>query len=115
VAVLPIVSRDDLAKVARGIRDTLINEGIVAVYDDNGTIGARYAKWDSLGTPLAVTVDADTLKDNSVTVRDRDTRMQVRVGMGELVNVIRELVKGKPINELARERNLPLITRGGRQ
>jgi len=115
VAVLPIVSRDDLAKVARGIRDTLINEGIVAVYDDNGTIGARYAKWDSLGTPLAVTVDTDTLKDNSVTVRDRDTRMQVRVGMGELVNVIRELVKGKPINELARERNLPLITRGGRQ
>jgi len=111
VAVLPIVSRDELTKVARDIRISLVNEGITAVYDDGGTIGARYAKWDSLGTPLAVTIDADTLKDNTVTVRDRDSRAQVRVKIQDLVPVIRDLIKGKSINEVAAERNLPLIVR----
>ena len=111
VAVLPIVSRGELIKVAKDIRMNLINEGITAIYDDNGTIGARYAKWDSLGTPLAVTIDADTLKDNTVTVRDRDSRAQIRVKIQDLVSVIRDLLKGKPINEVAAERNLQLIVR----
>ncbi|ABW01182.1 glycine--tRNA ligase [Caldivirga maquilingensis] len=111
VAVLPIVSRGELIKVAKDIRINLINEGITAVYDDGGTIGARYAKWDSLGTPLAVTVDADTLKDNTVTVRDRDSRVQVRVKVQDLVSIIRELLRGKSINEVAVERNLQLIVR----
>ncbi|WP_291766663.1 glycine--tRNA ligase [Caldivirga sp. UBA161] len=111
VAVLPIVSRGELIKVARDIRMSLINEGITAVYDDGGTIGARYAKWDSLGTPLAVTIDADTLKDNTVTVRDRDSRAQVRVKIQDLASIIRDLLKGKPINEVAAERNLQLIVR----
>lgn len=112
VVVLPIVSRDDLSKVAKDVRNLLINEGIVAVYDDNGTIGARYAKWDSLGTPLAVTIDADTLKDNTVTIRDRDTRAQIRVKISDLLDVVKELVRGKSINDVAKERGLPVITRG---
>jgi glycyl-tRNA synthetase len=57
-------------------------------YDTSGKIGKRYRRQDSIGTPFCVTVDFDTLEDESVTVRDRDTMEQVRVKISDLVNYL---------------------------
>ena len=57
-------------------------------YDTSGKIGKRYRRQDSIGTPFCVTVDFDTLEDESVTVRDRDTMEQVRVKISELANYL---------------------------
>lgn len=111
IVVLPIVDRDDLAKVAKEVRSMLIEEGFVVAYDDKGTIGARYAKWDSLGTPFAITIDTDTLKDNTVTIRDRDSREQIRVSISDVPRITRELLKGKDMRQIAHENGLTLITR----
>ena len=53
-------------------------------YDEAGSIGKRYRRQDEIGTPYCVTIDFDTLEDNCVTVRDRDTMEQVRVNINEL-------------------------------
>jgi glycyl-tRNA synthetase len=62
-------------------------------YDDAGSIGKRYRRHDEIGTPYCITFDFDSLEDNSVTVRDRDTMEQVRVKMDDLVNYINEKIK----------------------
>ena len=110
--VLPIVRRAELVKLAREVWRSIVEEGFVAFYDDDGTIGARYAKWDSLGTPYAITVDAQSLSDNTVTVRDRDTTAQVRVKISEVVDVLRALIKRQDFLKVAEERGLRIITRG---
>ena len=58
--------------------------------DLSGSIGRRYRRQDEVGTPLCVTIDFDTLDDDAVTVRDRDTMEQVRVPIGDLVDVVRD-------------------------
>ncbi len=62
-------------------------------YDEAGSIGKRYRREDEIGTPYAVTIDFDTLEINTVTVRDRDTMEQVRVGIEELEFWIEERIK----------------------
>ncbi len=57
-------------------------------YDDSGSIGRRYARADEIGTPFAVTIDYDTMKDDTVTIRDRDTTKQERVKIKDLVKFI---------------------------
>ena len=59
-------------------------------YDETGAIGKRYRREDEIGTPLCITVDFDTLEDETVTVRDRDTMEQIRLPIAELVNYIQE-------------------------
>jgi glycyl-tRNA synthetase len=56
------------------------------VWDDNGNIGKRYRRQDEIGTPQCVVIDFQTLEDNTVTVRDRDTTNQVRVPITDLLN-----------------------------
>lgn len=60
------------------------------LYDESGSIGKRYARADEIGVPFAVTIDYDTLKDDSVTVRNRDTTKQVRVKIKKLAEFLRE-------------------------
>ena len=62
-------------------------------YDETGSIGKRYRREDEIGTPYCVTVDFDTLEDNTVTVRDRDTMEQVRVNINDLEKWIEEKVE----------------------
>ena len=76
-------------KVALGFGDLSEN----SEYDEAGSIGKRYRREDEIGTPYCVTVDFDTLNDNSVTIRDRDTMEQVRVNIDELENWISEKVE----------------------
>ena len=59
-------------------------------YDDSGNIGKRYRRSDVIGTPFAITIDEDTLNNNTVTIRDRDTMEQVRVKIDELEKWIDE-------------------------
>lgn len=91
VAVLPLVKKDGLPEKAREIFDTL-KFGFKCQYDEKDAIGRRYRRQDAIGTPFSVTVDYDTLKDNTVTLRDRDTAEQERVSIDGLTTRIGELV-----------------------
>ena len=68
-------------------------EGFTVEYDTTGTIGKRYARADEIGIPLAVTVDFDTLEDNQVTVRDRDTEEQERIPISDLKEYLEKYYK----------------------
>jgi glycyl-tRNA synthetase len=83
VAVLPLVNRDGMPELAREIYEELRGR-IPAEYDDGGTIGRRYRRQDEIGTPWGITVDGQTLEDQTVTLRDRDTLEQVRLPIDEL-------------------------------
>ncbi|CAB4873177.1 unannotated protein [freshwater metagenome] len=88
VAVLPLSKKDTLTPLAKQIHRT-VSDRYMVDYDDTQSIGRRYRRQDEVGTPLCVTVDFDSLEDNAVTIRDRDTTEQVRVPidslMGELL------------------------------
>ncbi|HYE22107.1 MAG TPA: His/Gly/Thr/Pro-type tRNA ligase C-terminal domain-containing protein, partial [Verrucomicrobiae bacterium] len=89
VAVLPLSKKDELATPALNIyRD--LQKRWMCQYDETGSIGKRYRRQDEIGTPYCLTVDFDTGKDNSVTVRDRDTMQQDRIKISELKNYFQE-------------------------
>jgi len=92
VAVLPLSRNPELSPKARGLAADLRKRWIVE-FDDAGAIGRRYRRQDEIGTPFAVTVDFDTLQDDAVTVRDRDTMGQERVSLD---NVERYLIERLP-------------------
>jgi glycyl-tRNA synthetase len=83
VAIFPLLRKDGHPEKAEEIYKTL-NEFYYCQYDDSGTIGRRYRRQDEAGTPLCITVDHQTLEDQTVTVRDRDTLTQDRVAIGSL-------------------------------
>lgn len=95
VAVFPLMSRDGMDEVALAITDDLKAAGLMAEYDDSGAIGRRYRRQDEIGTPLAITVDYDTLEDGTVTLRDRDSMRQVRLSTEHLVETCRALCTGR--------------------
>ena len=89
VAVLPLVSKEGLPEKARAVFADL-RKRLPAEFDEGGSIGKRYRRQDEIGTPWGVTVDFDTMQDDTVTLRDRDSLEQVRIpieGLGD------ELVK----------------------
>ena len=88
-AVFPLVRRDGMPEVARDIYRALKGHWNV-FYDESGSIGRRYRRQDESGTPFCVTVDGQTLADQTVTLRDRDTTQQERVATRDLVAVLRE-------------------------
>jgi glycyl-tRNA synthetase len=83
VAVLPLVNKDGQPERAREIYEEL-RDLIPAEYDTGGTIGKRYRRQDEIGTPWGVTVDHETMEDDTVTLRDRDTLEQIRLPIAEL-------------------------------
>ena len=88
VAVLPLSKKETLVPVAEEVLG-LLQPHAMCDYDETQSIGRRYRRQDEIGTPLAVTVDFDTLEDRAVTIRDRDTTEQVRVPIGDLVEEVR--------------------------
>jgi glycyl-tRNA synthetase len=92
VAVLPLLRRDGHPERAREIYEDLRSH-VNAEYDEGGHIGKRYRRQDEIGTPLAVTIDHQTLDDGTVTLRDRDTLAQDRVAADELVQRVTELTR----------------------
>ena len=92
VAVLPLLRKDGHPEKARAIYEEL-RRHVNAEYDEGGNIGKRYRRQDEIGTPLAITVDHQTLEDDTVTLRDRDTLEQQRVPVAELVDRVTELTR----------------------
>lgn len=90
-AVLPLVKKDGLPELAREIIEDLKWDFNVA-YDEKDAVGRRYRRQDALGTPFCITVDHQTLEDNTVTIRHRDTMAQDRVKISDLRNIINEEV-----------------------
>jgi glycyl-tRNA synthetase len=82
-AVLPLVSRDGMPERAREVYEDL-RARMPSEYDEGGSIGRRYRRQDEIGTPWGVTIDGQTLEDGTVTLRDRDSLEQIRIGTGEL-------------------------------
>jgi len=89
VGVYPLVSKDGLPEKAKEVFQMLVSKGFTAEYDESGSIGRRYARADEAGTPLGVTIDYDTLKDDAVTIRDRDSWKQVRTEIKQLPELLR--------------------------
>jgi len=95
VAIFPLAKKEPLILKSREIVKNLRQNcghlpNFVIAYDDSGSIGKRYRRQDEIGTPYCVTVDFETVEDQSVTVRDRDTMKQERVGVGELSKYFEE-------------------------
>ncbi len=89
--ILPLIKKKHSEK-AMEIYGKLCTEFYVS-YDESGSIGKRYRRCDAIGTPFAITVDDETLENNTVTIRDRDTMKQVKLNIDELVNYINERIK----------------------
>ncbi|HUL43218.1 MAG TPA: glycine--tRNA ligase [Bacteroidota bacterium] len=84
-AIFPLVNRDGMPELARKIEADL-RPHLRVFYDDSGAVGRRYRRQDEIGTPFCVTVDSQTLEDQTVTVRERDSMVQERIACNELLS-----------------------------
>ena len=89
VAILPLLKKDGLPEKAREVME-LLKYDLNCQYDEKDAIGRRYRRQDAIGTPFAVTIDHETLKDNCVTVRERDSMQQDRVPIDQLKQIVME-------------------------
>ncbi len=97
VAVLPLSRKEVLAKVTKEIYAGLRQNWRVS-YDDAQSIGRRYRRQDEIGTPFCVTVDFQSLEDNQVTIRKRDSMKQIRVPIGDLDATLAAKLGGEVFN-----------------
>lgn len=84
ISVFPLQNKKEMPEISQKITNSLREEGYSVDYNISGSIGKRYAKSDEIGIPLAITVDFDSIEDNSVTVRNRDTEEQDRISIDNL-------------------------------
>jgi len=100
-AVFPLLGNDEkLVEKAKKISEELGAHYLVR-YDDGGAIGRRYRRHDEIGTPLCITIDHDTLSDDTVTVRDRDSMGQIRIGAGEVKEALDKYYQGADFPSLS--------------
>jgi glycyl-tRNA synthetase len=99
VAILPLSKKENLVKLAKDVHNSLRQQWITT-YDDTQSIGRRYRRQDEIGTPYCVTVDFDSLEDNQVTVRERDSMKQIRIPISELTKTIAAKLAGEPFDVL---------------
>jgi glycyl-tRNA synthetase len=86
-AILPLVNKDGMPEIARKI-ETDLRPFLRIFYDDKGAVGRRYRRMDEVGTPFCITVDTQTLEDQTVTIRERDTMEQIRISISGLLNYL---------------------------
>jgi len=89
VAIFPLVKKEGMPEIARNIYDDL-KKYMTCFYDEKGAVGRRYRRQDEAGTPYCITVDGDTLKDRTVTVRERDSMEQSRISIDQIKAYLRE-------------------------
>lgn len=88
-AVFPLLrNKPELVEKARSVFNMLIEHGIHAAWDDRGNIGKRYMAQDEIGTPYCITIDFESLDDDTVTIRDRDTGDQHRISAGDIITTL---------------------------
>jgi glycyl-tRNA synthetase len=95
VGVYPLMSKDGLVEKTMDIHRMLLDAELRAEYDESGSIGRRYARADEIGVQLGITVDYDTLENNTVTIRDRDSWKQVRARVDDLPKLLNEYFRNK--------------------
>jgi glycyl-tRNA synthetase len=86
------MKKDGMPEVGRKIVADFFKAGINVSYDEQQSIGKRYARHDEVGTPYCLTVDHQTLQDNTVTIRDRDTTKQERISVDRALEVVKERI-----------------------
>jgi glycyl-tRNA synthetase len=89
--VFPLVAKDGMPEVAKKLHDALKKRWVVQ-YDVKQSVGKRYARMDEAGTPYCFTIDGDTLQDNTLTVRDRDTAGQERINIDQVESFLSEKI-----------------------
>ena len=89
VAVFPLMNKNNMPEISQKIVDDIRSAGIASFYDTGGSIGKRYRRQDEAGTPYGITVDHDTLEDNTVTLRNRDTMKQERISTDTLIDTLK--------------------------
>jgi glycyl-tRNA synthetase len=89
IAILPLLKKDSLPEVAKELMNEFSSEVNIS-YDDKDAIGRRYRRQDAIGTPYCITVDHQTLEDNTFTLRDRDSMEQKRINKDDLTNIVRD-------------------------
>ena len=88
MAVFPLLAnKPDLVSKAKSVYE-LLKQNLIVTWDDRGNIGKRYYAQDEIGTPFCVTIDFDTLSDDTVTVRHRDTAKQDRISISKLTDYL---------------------------
>jgi glycyl-tRNA synthetase len=90
-AIFPLVNRDGMPEISKKIEQEL-RPHLRVFYDDSGAVGRRYRRQDEVGTPYCITIDSQTLEDRTVTVRERDTMVQERVAMNQLLSYFRNKI-----------------------
>jgi glycyl-tRNA synthetase len=98
--VFPLVNREGMPAKAKEIAEELREAGLVVFYDESGSIGRRYRRMDEVGVPTSITIDDETVKEGTVTLRDRDSMVQVRVPVKELAKRLRRFLNGESLEEL---------------
>ncbi len=94
VGILPLVKKDEnLVNRAREVAALFFEAGIAAKYDEQHTIGKRYARHDEIGTPYCLTIDSDSLENGTVTIRYRDDKRQEVIQVSEAVEIVRQALK----------------------
>ncbi len=93
IAVFPLMKKDKLPELATRIYEELLDVGFYVTYDESGAIGRRYRRQDEIGTPYCVTVDYESLEDQTVTIRKRDDMSQERVAISEIQSWLRESIR----------------------
>jgi len=93
--IFPLVSKDGLYEKAKELYDNLLEYKISVFFDSKGSIGKRYARIDEIGVSFAITFDFDSLKDQTVTLRERDSTEQKRVSINSLPELLWKLSTGK--------------------
>ena len=96
VGIFPLAKNESMQAKAKEVQNTLKGE-FQTFFDESGSIGRRYRRQDEVGTQLGVTIDYDTLNDNTVTLRNRDNMEQKRVKITELLQIIRGYFLDKDI------------------
>ena len=93
-AILPLVKKQGMPEVARKLYDDL-RKNFKVFYDEGGAVGRRYRRMDEIGTPFCFTVDGQTLEDDTVTMRDRDSMEQSRHKIAEIPDLLAKSINGE--------------------
>jgi glycyl-tRNA synthetase len=97
VAILPLSRNEKLVPLSREIYAEL-RRHFMTQYDDAQSIGRRYRRQDEIGTPFCITIDFQSLEDNRVTIRERDSMAQIRLPIKELANTVKAKLSGEPFD-----------------
>ena len=94
ISVFPLLKKPELIKIAKDVKEELERDFIVE-YDESGSIGRRYLRSSTTGTPFTITIDFDSISHKDATLRDRDTEKQIRIPIKDLRKTIHDLLNDK--------------------